>query len=122
MDKAYQILKTVYGYGTFRPLQNDVISHVVSGHDALVLMPTSRGKSICYQIPALMLYGTAIVVSPLISLMKDQVDTLHANGIKTEAINSSKDEYANRIIRERCGRGEIKIINGKKVLMKQYVY
>lgn len=110
MEKAYQILKTVYGYDTFRPLQKDVISHVVSGHDALVLMPTGGGKSICYQIPALMLYGTAIVVSPLISLMKDQVDTLQANGIKTEALNSSKDEHANRIIRERCGRGEIKIL------------
>lgn len=110
MDKAYQILKTVYGYDTFRPLQKDVISHVVSGHDALVLMPTGGGKSICYQIPALMLYGTAIVVSPLISLMKDQVDTLQANGIKTDALNSSKDEHANRIIRERCGRGEIKIL------------
>lgn len=65
MDKALQILKSVYGYDSFRPLQKDVVDHVVSGRDALVLMPTGGGKSICYQIPAMMLEGIAIVVSPL---------------------------------------------------------
>ena len=110
MDKAQQILKSVYGYDSFRPLQKDVIDYVISGHDALVLMPTGGGKSVCYQIPALMLEGVAIVVSPLISLMKDQVDALQANGIATEAMNSNNDEYANRTIRERCQRGEIKIL------------
>ena len=110
MDKAQQILKSVYGYDSFRPLQKDIIECVISGHDALVLMPTGGGKSVCYQIPALMLEGVAIVVSPLISLMKDQVDALQANGVAAEAMNSNNDEYANRNVRERCRRGEIKIL------------
>lgn len=110
MDKAQQILNSVYGYDSFRPLQKDIIDYVVSGHDALVLMPTGGGKSVCYQIPALMLEGVAIVVSPLISLMKDQVDALQANGIAAEAMNSNNDEYINGAIRERCQRGEIKIL------------
>lgn len=129
MDKAQQILKSVYGYDSFKPLQKDIIDHVVSGHDALVLMPTGGGKSVCYQIPALMLEGVAIVVSPLISLMKDQVDALQANGIAAEAMNSNNDEYANRIIRERCQRGEIKILYisperlmGEISWLQQYVH
>ena len=129
MDKAQQILKSVYGYDSFRPLQKDIIDYVVSGHDALVLMPTGGGKSVCYQIPALMLEGVAIVVSPLISLMKDQVDALQANGIAAEAMNSNNDEYANRIIRERCLRGEIKILYisperlmGEIAWLQQYVH
>lgn len=110
MDKAHQILKSVYGYDSFRPLQKEVIDHIVAGHDALVLMPTGGGKSICYQIPALLLEGTAIVVSPLISLMKDQVDALQGNGIQAEALNSIREDYVTRSIRERCQRGEVKIL------------
>ena len=110
MDKAYQLLKSIYGYDSFRPQQKEIIDYVVAGGDALVLMPTGGGKSVCYQIPALMLDGVALVVSPLISLMKDQVDALQANGVNAEALNSSNDEYANRLIFDRCSRGEIKIL------------
>lgn len=110
MDKADQLLKSIFGYDSFRPLQSDVINYVLSGRDALVLMPTGRGKSICYQLPALLREGVTIVVSPLISLMKDQVDALQANGVSADAINSGNDEHINSSIKERCQSGELKIL------------
>lgn len=110
MNKAHQLLKSVYGYNSFRPLQEEIIEHVMSGRDALVLMPTGGGKSICYQIPALMLEGVTIVVSPLISLMKDQVDALKANGIAADAMNSSRELSINDRIKKLCKTGEIKLL------------
>ena len=105
-----QTLKTYYGYERFRPLQEEIIQNLLDRKDSLVLMPTGGGKSICYQLPALLCEGTAVVVSPLISLMKDQVETLRANGIAAGALNSSNDETENANLRRACIEGKLKLL------------
>ena len=89
-QRALQILQTVFGYPAFRGQQDDIVEHVASGGDALVLMPTGGGKSLCYQIPALLRDGVGVVVSPLIALMQDQVDALAEVGVRAAFLNSTQ--------------------------------
>ena len=105
-----EILKPRFGHDTFLPLQQDIISNVLAGRDSLVLMPTGGGKSLCYQLPALLLDGMTLVVSPLIALMKDQVDTLKARGIAAEFINSTMTQAEARRVQMEAYRGRIDIL------------
>ena len=109
-QQALAVLKRFYGYDHFYPLQWQVISHVMQGRDAVVLMPTGGGKSLCYQIPALLSPGCAIVVSPLLALMNDQVDALRANGVPAAAVNSQQTDTQNRSIIENVFAGNIKLL------------
>ena len=104
------LLKQYFGYSAFRPKQREIIQHLLDGKDALVLMPTGGGKSMCYQLPALVMKGVTIVVSPLLSLMKDQVESLLANGIEARAINSAASETENMLVRRECAQGLIKLL------------
>lgn len=110
MDQARSTLKRVFGYDDFREGQKRIIEYILEGKNTVGIMPTGGGKSICYQIPALMLQGVTLVVSPLISLMKDQVDALHSLGVEAAFINSTQEMgEAGRIVR-RAEEGRLKLL------------
>ena len=103
-------LKHYFGYDSFRPLQREIVEATLAGSDVLALLPTGGGKSLCYQLPALLTDGLTLVVSPLIALMKDQVDALNANGIAATFLNSSIDANEARERMERLDRGEVRLL------------
>jgi len=116
------ILKRYYGYDRFRPMQEAIIQSIVGGRDTLVLMPTGGGKSVCFQIPALLLPGITVVVSPLIALMKDQVGALLLNGIQAAFYNSTQSGREQRDIEEQCLSGKLKLlyVSPEKLLTESF--
>lgn len=106
----HQILRDVFGHGAFRGAQEDIVRHVIGGGDAIVLMPTGGGKSICYQVPALCRKGVAVVVSPLIALMRDQVEALRQAGVGAAALNSSQTAEQSQAIRAELFSGKLKLL------------
>src|SRR6266567_8907632 len=100
-ESAHALLREKFGFESFRPGQEAVIAHLLAGRSALAVFPTGSGKSLCYQLPALLLEGLTVVVSPLIALMKDQVDFLQRNGIEAARLDSSLDAAEQRKIFER---------------------
>ena len=107
---ATDVLNRVFGYPDFRGSQREIIEHVVAGGDALVLMPTGGGKSLCYQIPALVRPGTGVVVSPLIALMQDQVDALRTLGVRANFLNSTQDIGERRVVEAEFVNGELDLL------------
>ncbi|MFB0912307.1 MAG: DEAD/DEAH box helicase, partial [Glaciecola sp.] len=120
-QQCSKILKDTFGYDEFRPGQMEVIGKILNGQDALILLPTGGGKSLCYQVPALALDGITIVVSPLISLMQDQVQQLTAQGVKAAYLNSSQDAEESQKISEQLFRGELDLLYvAPERLLKSY--
>ncbi|TXE07821.1 DNA helicase RecQ [Gelidibacter salicanalis] len=109
-DTTLQLLKTHFGYRSFRPQQERIVHDIINGNDVLTIMPTGGGKSVCFQLPALALSGTAIVISPLIALMKDQVDALLTNGIAAAYYNSSQDATVQHATLQKLQNGDLKLI------------
>ena len=110
MNSVFEVLHKYYGYNSFRKGQYEIITNILSKRDTFCILPTGGGKSICYQIPALLFKGVTIVISPLIALMKDQVDNLKSNGINAEYINSTQNLESIDNIMEMCRKGEIKLL------------
>ena len=117
-DNALQILKDVFGYARFRGHQAEIIDAVLAGRDALVLMPTGGGKSLCYQVPALLRPGAGLVVSPLIALMQDQVRALNELGIEAAFLNSTlgAEEQADVIRRLKAGKIQLLYIAPERLV------
>jgi ATP-dependent DNA helicase RecQ len=109
-DPALEVLRRVFGYDAFRGNQREIVDHVIGGGDALVLMPTGGGKSLCYQIPALVRDGVGVVISPLIALMQDQVDALQALGVRAGFLNSSQDHTARRAVETAFLSGDLDVL------------
>src|SRR5215216_2249189 len=116
-------LRKTFGFVSFRPLQAEVVTELLAGRDAFVLLPTGGGKSLCYQLPALLLDGVTVVVSPLIALMKDQVDKLLATGVAATFVNSSlePDEVGRRL--RAIERGEVKLVYAapERLMLPQFL-
>ena len=108
--ESLAVLREVFGYDAFRGEQAEIIDQVVGGGDAVVLMPTGGGKSLCYQIPAILREGTGVVVSPLIALMADQVAALEAVGIRAAFLNSTLEPYEAQEVERQLGAGEIDLL------------
>src|SRR4051794_39286069 len=109
-DRALDVLSRIFGYDAFRGNQREIIDHVIGGGDALVLMPTGGGKSLCYQIPALVRDGVGVVISPLIALMQDQVDALQALGVRAGFLNSTQDPGERRMVESEFLAGELDLL------------
>lgn len=119
-----KILKKYFGYEQFRPMQHEIVQAATSGRDLMVLMPTGGGKSICYQVPALYLPGITVVISPLIALMRDQVEALKRNGIAAAYLNSSQDWQEQAAVERQCASGQLKLlyVSPEKLLSDNFQY
>jgi ATP-dependent DNA helicase RecQ len=110
VDTLSATLKNTFGYASFRPLQREIMEETLAGRDVLALLPTGGGKSLCYQLPAIVRAGLTVVISPLIALMKDQVDSLLQNGVKAAYLNSSLTDDESKDTWRQLFRGEIKVL------------
>ena len=109
-SSAHRILSDVFGYSSFRLGQEEVISNILSGTNVLTIMPTGAGKSMCFQIPALMGNGVTVVISPLVALMEDQVAALKLDGVAAETINSSRDRETNVTTWRKVAAGNVRLL------------
>ncbi len=107
---AERILRTTFGFEAFRPGQDEIVASILDGRDVLAVMPTGSGKSLCYQLPALLRDGLTVVVSPLIALMRNQVAQLRGYGIAAAALNSANDAADNWSTRDQIARGELRLL------------